>query len=587
MKSFKKVLALVLAVIMIAAAAIPGATAAKKEKTEADLIKEASIKTKIVNTLVDDIILDSLGRIIPRMDFVRNDAEDLDDSFFFEGNDVILPTASDKFVWNVGYGSESIIPDDFGVPFKYARGSYCPWGYSRDFYTDDDGNPEDLKVRAVAFDDNTGRGVSVICSVDCIGISNRDVLKIREGLADVAKQNNIVSVEISAIHSHMSIDSQGVWGAPLTTIINNFLSLTGFVKSKSGVNKDYLDTIIKRTKQAVTEACTDMRPGKLTYTDVELEDYMGTRTVAPECDGNLHRLVFTPDNGRPTVIASFGAHPEATSYGAEFNGDLSADFVYYMEKLVNAAGSNFIFVQGNVGTNSCWRGNSNDGLDLADNHESALRYGYEMAYICLGATMNTEERAALNDELGDKLGVKENAGKEDYTVWYEGLPTFEEIPVEAVLNVKHSRVKLEIENGTALVLLKLGLATNDIAWNESNGKYYTTTEIGFMQFGSAVNVVLSPGEMYSELIVGGYGMRNSDYPYLREIFGENTILCDLMNDAAGYICPDETYCSIGFKYNPATGEVESDSWCLAVSIGRPTASTLMNAYVELAKDFNL
>lgn len=583
MKKFRKILAVILCFAIIGSVSAIGMTAYAKEeeKTAEEIIAEGERKTKFMQWLLNDAVLGTIAKLIPNMKFVEKDSNKFDTENFYEGNEWKDPDV-ENFTWKLGYDSESIIPDDFGVGMKYARGSYAPWGYSKDFYTDDEGNKETMKVRTILLDDGTGRGLIAICSIDCIGISNVDVKKIRAGIAEFAKEKNIVSVDISAIHSHMAIDSQGVWGAPLTTAFNNFLSLTGLVKPKSGVNEDYLNTLIERTATSIKKAYDDMKPGKLSYTDITLNDFFGTRTVSRELDENMHKLAFVPDDGSEgTLLASFGAHPESTSYGAEFDSRLSSDFVYYMEKLVNASGNNFIYVQGNVGTNSCWRGQAEDGLSFNDNHEIVIRYGYELAYILLGAEMNTEERAELNDKLGDKLGIKEYGNNENYTIWYEGLPTFEAKPLEAVMNIQHKQVKLEIDNSTALVLLKLGLATNNIAYNRSEHKYYTTTEIGYLQLGKSFKAFFSPGELYSELYVGGYGLRLSSYKSLRESYGEDVILFDLMNDAAGYVCPDETYAILGYKYNPSNNTLETDSWCLAVSIGSKTASTLMKAYAEL------
>ena len=542
-----------------------------------------SFISKLLNYLVNDFLLGTLARVFPNFGFIKDaSAEEVFDAFY-SGNEEFIDVHSQKYTWRVGYGQKSILPDDFGAKYKYARGSYAPWGYSTETYKDDEGNNEDLKVRAIILDDGTGRGLTVIASVDCIGISNNDVMKIREALSDFSKEHNVVSLNVSAIHSHMSIDSQGVWNSPLLTVANNTVSnYTGLTQLKSGVNEDYLETIIERTKESILEAYSDMKEGKLSYTRIELEDYFRTRTVSPELDKDIHKLMFEPlDGSKGTLIASFGAHPEISSYDAEQDTRLSADFVYYMEKLINSAGFNFIFIQGNVGTNSVQRNNSNDGLDLSDNHESAIRVGYELGYICLGAEMTESEKAALNDELGDKLGVHTYDGRDGYTTWYKGLPAYEATAVEAVLNVRHSQVKLEMDNAVALILIKLGLASNYISYDKATGTYYTLTEIGYMEFGSALKVFLSPGEMYSELLVGGYGMRNSEYKSLREQFGENVILFDLMNDAAGYICPDETYSVVGFKYNPDTDTLEGDTWCLAVSIGENAASSLMGAYTEL------
>lgn len=581
MKKLKKAVAVVLCICMlIAPVTISSSAKDYSDKSVTQIEAEGRVKTKFLSWLVGDFLLGTIAKIIPNLDFVGKDSDKFDTENFYEGNE-FADTDTDDYTWKLGYGTESIVPDDFGVPFKYARGSYCPWGYSRGYYTDDDGNDEKMMVRTILLDDCTGRGLIAICSVDCIGISNVDVKKIRAGIADFAKEKNIVAVEISAIHSHMAIDSQGVWGAPLSTVAINLISQLGLTPTKSGVNKDYLNTIIDSTALSIKEAYEDLKPGKLDYTNIDIEGYMGARTVSKDCDDDVHKLMFTPDDGsKGTLVASFGAHPELTSYGHEFDGRLSSDFVYYMEKLVNKSGNNFMYVQGNVGTNSVGTHNSDDGLDL-EKHEKAMRYGYEMAYICLGASMNKDERIALNDELGDVLGAKEYGETERYTFWYDGLDTFEAQPVNAVMNIRHKQIKMEIDNTTSLVLLKLGLATNKINYNSENGKYYTETEIGYLELGNVVKAFLSPGELYSELYVGGYGLENSAIKSLRESYGDDVILFDLMNDAAGYVCPDENYAILSFRYDPENHELYDDTWCLAVSIGSHAASSIMNGYADL------
>lgn len=589
MSKSKKFLAIILCLCMIIptvsiAASASRFSANEEEKSEAELIEEGEKKTKFLSWLVGDLVIGTIAKIIPNLPFVEKDSDKFSNDNFYEGN-TFIDTNSDSYTWKVGYDSQSIIPDDFGTPLKYARGSYAPWGYSTDFYPDEDGNKQDMKVRTIVLDDCTGRGLIAICSVDCIGISNVDVKKIRAGIAEFAKSKNIVSVDVSAIHSHMAIDSQGVWNGPLLTVARNFLSLTGLVKAQSGVNEDYLNKIISSTAKSIQNAYADLKPGTLSYTDIDVEGYMGTRTISHDCDDNIHKLMFVPEdqNAKGTLLASFGCHPELTSYGNEFDTRLSSDFVYYMEKLVNKSGNNFIYVQGNVGTNSPGRGKSNDGLDL-ETPEQAMRYGYEMAYICLGASMNKEERIELNKKLGDKLGVEKYGKNEGYTPWYDDLDTFTAKPVEAVMNVRHKQVKLEMDNTTSIVLLKLGLASNYISYNKSEHKYYTITEVGYLELGSVFKAFFSPGELYSELYVGGYGLKDSPYKSLRESYGDDVILFDLMNDAAGYVCPDERYAIMNYAYDPQRGDIYDETWCLAVSIGSKTASTLMKAYADLMSE---
>lgn len=589
-KVLKKLTAILLCFCMIFATAAPVFAAdetqsvTQSEEHIAEMEKKASTYSNILQFLLNDVIFKIISKIIPHMSFIGDYSEVTAGSYgtFYEGNDVFLDTDGQDYTWRLGYSSKSIIPDDFGTMFKYARGSYAPWGYATEMYTDDEGNAEDLKVRTIILDDKSGRGLTVFASVDCIGLSNTDVAKIRAAVDEFAQEKGIISINVSAIHTHMAIDSQGVWNAPLSTVANNFMSLSGKTTTKFGVNEDYLNTIIERTKETIEEAYNDMTDGSLTYASIDLEDYFNCRNVPYELDGNMYRLMFNPyDGSESTVVASFGCHPEVTSYGAEFDSRLSADFVYYMEKLINQAGNNFIYIQGNVGTNSGSYTNSNDGLDL-DGHGKAIRYGYEMAYILLSMTDTEEERIALNNKLGDKLGV--NGEKtEEYTPWYEGLETVEEEQVEAVLNIKSKQLPIEIESTTSQVLIKLGLASNSILYDKATGKYYTMTEIAYMELGDAVKVLMCPGETYSEILVGGYGLKNFGYPSLRELFGEDVILFDLMNDAAGYICPDHTYAVVGYKYNPESDTLDSDSWCLTVSIGKHTASTLVQGYIDLVE----
>ena len=192
----------------------------------------------------------------------------------------------------------------------------------------------------------------------------------------------------------------------------------------------------------------------------------------------------------------------------------------------------------------------------------------------------------------------ENIVNDGYTVWYEDLDTYEPHQVNAVLNIRSERIQFEVEQNLTRFLLKEGIASNDIAYNKLTGKYYSTTEIGYMQLGDALQVFFSPGELFSELLVGGKGLRwTKGYGSLRDTYGDNVIVFDLMNDAAGYICPDETYSVIDTREifeQSFLRELKEDfrikkifkqmkTWLLLVSMGRHTASTLIKAYAELVK----
>lgn len=547
------------------------------------------------NLLLNKGLLNIISMGIPMTgDVINYRTFDLDSyGNFYEGTGSFADSAAVGNCWNLGYSEKSIIPADFGTAAaarKYARGSYVPWWYSTEVYDDDD-----LRVRTIVMSDGSANGKVAFSVIDCIGLSNTDVRMIRAAVEDYAAANNIVSINVSATHTHSGIDSQGVWTAPLSVMGNNFLSAItlGLVKSDNGVEDDFLDTVINQTAASIKEATESMTSGELYYSSVDLSEYNHDRTPPKCCDGEYYVLTFRPfdSTAKPTIIASYGCHPESSSYDWVLKDEndmitgidtkLSGDFVYYAEKVCNAGGYNFIFIQGNVGTNTSSRGNSNDGIDGLSSHDGAMRYGYELGYIAMGISMSREERIALNTRCGDLLGVAEYGGGEGYTPWYDNLETAEAELVEPYLNIAHRQIIVEAENSMTKILTKTGLADNALLYDFLTGKYYSVTEIGYMEVGDSLKVFLCSGELFSELLMDSESLGDFEYPALRDLYGENLIVFDLMNDAAGYIEPDNYYTIAGLQYDVESDSLESDTWCLLVSMGKNTASKLMGEFISL------
>ena len=610
-RTWKSVLAVMLAASMLLGAGMAPASAAGPDDTGSPTIfdyiagsfqsKEmrAGLLNRLGNFFLNDVLLRAISVFIPRLPGTLK-LKDFDlEKYggFYKGHGRFIDAPEGDAVWRLGYDKKSILPDDFGkAKMKYARGSYVPWAYVSEVYKDDDGVEEFVGVRTVVMDDGSGRGAVSFSSVDCIGLANADVRKIRAAVADYAAQNNIVSVNVSATHTHTGIDSQGVWTKPLSTLLNNALSgLTfGLVKTKSGVNQDYLNTVIEAAVASIKAAHAEMKEtrGTLTYAAKDVKDYVHDRTPPYVYDGNLYRLVFTPNDAgkRPTVIASLACHPESASFGDEMPGlksKITADCVYYMDKVIDRAGSNFIFIQGNVGTVTSSRGLSGDGIPDQSSHDGAMRFGYELGLITLGMDKTQAQCQALNDALGDPLGVNKADKPESYTVWYKDWVKVDSAAVEPVLNIAHKQLVTEVQNNVAKVLAKAALADITMIYDWKTLKYYTVTEVGYMEIGEAggdLKVFLSPGEIYGELLMGDEDYRTMDgfkYKPLRELYGENLIIFDLMNDAAGYIEPDNEYVIVGYRYNKDKDELESDSWALLVSMGKNAASDIIGAFIGL------
>ena len=551
--------------------------------------KASILLSKVVNRVSEFVINNIIGGVlnmfIPSSSAVL-DYEDFNvDSYdnFYPGMDEFIDEPQGKKVWSLGYGKASVLPEDFGEK-KYAKGAYIPYVYGNEMYKDEEGNYEDLMARVIVMNDGSGRGNVVFISIDAMGLANADVRLIREGLKDIAKKHNIVSINVSCTHIHTGIDSQGVWTDPIGSLVNNIL----FDDVKYGVPRSFIDSLVKGSREAVEEALNDMTTGKMYYSSIDVEDYLFDRTAPISFDTNLYKLEFVPYNSNktPTIVATYGCHPESASFDwnqdesdpLNFDRKFSADFIWYTEKVMNAAGYNFIFIQGNVSTVSSSRGLSDDGLDVSA-HYGAVRYGYEIGYILLGMNLNEAQRIKLNSDTGDKLGVNKYMGQEDYTVWYEGLPTVEKKEVKPVLNIKLQQVTVPISNNVIALLGKTSIADN-LVLKDDKGNFYTVTEVGYLEIGDNMKVYMSPGETFGELLLGGYGADGSPIPPIREYTGEDIIIMDLMNDAAGYIANESNYVMVGMQYNVNSGEFDDDTWCL-ISFGRYTGTILIKNFYEI------
>ncbi|MBR3589116.1 MAG: neutral/alkaline non-lysosomal ceramidase N-terminal domain-containing protein [Clostridia bacterium] len=561
-------------------------TEAKEDKSLQIKIKLSKVLNAVSNFFINDFLGTALNLVIPSSKAVEKledfDLEKYDN--FYAGTENFIDEPQGEKVWNLGYGKASVLPTDFGEK-KYAKGAYLPYVFGDDMYTDEDGVKEDLLARAIVMNDSSGRGNVVFIAVDAMGLANADVRLIREGMKDLAEKYNIVSINVSCTHIHTGIDSQGVWTDPIGCIINNIFSKN----VKYGVERSFIESLVSGSRKAVEAALSDMTSGKMYYSQVDVKNYVNDRTAPISLDTNLYKLEFVPTDSEktPTIVATFGCHPESASYDwatadpdklLSFDKKFTADFIWYTEKVVNSAGYNFIFLQGNVSTVTSSRYYTGDGID-GNSHYTAVRYGYEIGYILLGMSMSEAERIALNEKTGDRLGVKAYEGQQDYTVWYKGLVTVEKEEVKPILNIKLKQFVVEIDNNIIALLGKTSVADNFVL-KDKKGNFYTVSETGYLEIGEQMKVYMSPGETFGELLLGGSGAEGFEMKPIREYTGENIIIMDLMNDAAGYVANPANYVLAGLQYNEFSGEFDSDTWCL-ISYGKGAAPTFIGNFYEI------
>ena len=120
-----------------------------------------------------------------------------------------------------------------------------------------------------------------------------------------------------------------------------------------------------------------------------------------------------------------------------------------------------------------------------------------------------------------------------------------------------------------------GLISTTIARKGSD--YYVVTELGYMELGNRLGVVIVPGEISPELLWGGviekektWTGKSWDYEPFEKTAGIEKLLCfGLANDQIGYILPDNDYRSM-FTENEEINVVS-----------KTAGSTFVNAFIDL------
>ena len=192
--------------------------------------------------------------------------------------------------------------------------------------------------------------------------------------------------------------------------------------------------------------------------------------------------------------------------------------------------------------------------------------------------------SSLYDEktiAAERADAERNGG--GYTLWCENWQPVAERELPPLLNLRLKEVLVPVSNPLISAAGKLNLVNYEILRGE-NGKFCIYTAIGYACFGD-VPVALVPGELVTDLYAGGASLtaqgsahgKDFGYPGLQEIFGSDALCFGLCNDAIGYIVPDNDY----------KLALLDDHYQEMISLGRKTASTLMEGYLALASECGL
>ena len=166
-----------------------------------------------------------------------------------------------------------------------------------------------------------------------------------------------------------------------------------------------------------------------------------------------------------------------------------------------------------------------------------------------------EEMAEKTEEIAEEIA--EYGDNEHYSIWYENWNKDEEgndvIPeekeVEPFLNIYMKQVEIPISNHLIEAVGKLNMANYVVIANE-DGTYATITEIGYMEIGDQFKTVFLPGEICQDLVAPNGLSLNAQYSVTATnyksqpacaIFGDDVKCFGLMNDAIGYVVPDNDF----------------------------------------------
>ncbi len=541
---------------------------------------------------------------------------------YYEGiGNEFKSSADEGAQWNLGYANTSLIPED------YSNGTYYIGGYiaiENGFSNVVEGIAEipgigkdDMKARCIAINDGTDSGTVLFATIDCIGITNADIKDIRARLAEFAMENNIASINISSTHTHSCIDTEGLWTKLLYKMARNGI-INGTETDEElvqGTNPAYMEFLKDKVADTLVDAYESMKPGVLTYTEKDLgQEYFNNKNrpssgeMIYDFDKNgeyvftgetqiamtdISRFIFIPDDEAvtPTMMINIAAHPDVAGLPTESNSgrEISGDYLFYCGKFLEDAGYNFMFFQGAIAGIYMSRSVTGDNVPTEQRVEESQRYGFELARMALALTL-TEEEVAADPMLNCAEEIAEYGDEEGYTIWYENwnkdedgndvIPVEEE--VEPFLNLLIKQVEVPVSNALIEAVGKLNMA-NYVVIAKEDGTYTTITEVGYMEMGNQFKTVFLPGEICQDLIAPNGISLNAKYSVTATnfssspacaIFGEDVKCFGLMNDAIGYVVPDNDY-TMGDPVN---------HYHELISLGQGVASALMDGLLELAAE---
>ncbi len=527
----KKIIAVILAAaVFVSAFTVPAF--AREDVTDKTMQGIYTALDKVVNTLVGGI-----AALIATPKW--NNKSDYKTENFYPGLDKedFAGNAAEGAAWSAGYANASILTgkEVGGDGDYYVGGSLS---VSKKLATE---QWDDQKVRTVALSD--GRGINIFSAIDCFGLANPDVRKIRVKFEEYAKDKNldITSVNISALHQHSCVDTFGMNGDIVDALfMSSIRTLTG-QELPGGQNKEYMENLYDVAAKSMIKAVENMKTGKMYFGTVDVKEYMHDKRDPQVFDSNLNRFRFVPDKEGAREIWIVNGSMHCVGNGAA-QKELTADYPLYMENYINE-------------------------------HDNA-----DFFYI-LGAQLaitSDYDPLEFDQERVEKEGTVYRIRTYGETLAQKLETIRDEKEVAPILNIKYTEAWVDVNNNILLLAAKGGLLKNGIHKNGFN-KYAIVTEVGYAEIGEDIAVAIMPGELAPEIAFGGaetaatsWQGKDWEYPsFESKIPGKKLLVFGLTNDQVGYLLPSNSWHSI-FTENEEI-----------VSVGQYGGEQITKAFFEL------
>lgn len=505
MKTFKKITALILTVVMLSLiVATPVSAASKVDPSEGPLQKLEAYFYMLLDKLVM-ILGKFLNTVIPGLDWGKA-WQNYDDyhspDTFYVGEEKFDTTVAPDAEWSMGYSYSSLLEglDVLNGEYFMAGALQAVKGQVPTEILDDQG------VNVYAISDGKS-GIVVEAVIDGYGFARGDVLEIRKRLSAFAEEKGIISINISTLHQHSLIDTLGMGVALVPALfLNPGMSIIGadVTKFKTGKTQKFMDNLFRVVSETITEAVNDMEAGTLYYGSADAEDLMYDKRKPITFDGEIHRFRFDPKNEASDEIWVCEAGIHCTTFSSSDTA-ISSDYPYYLREYIKeATGADVVFVQ---------------GAELAITSE---KENFEPV-----GTGAEAEAKGLGIALAKKVMGISN-----------------EVALDPVLNIKMREVTIKADNPIHILAVREGILNSVVARDCTDTM--VITEVGYMELGNKVGIVMIPGEISPEILWGGVISKEDswtktswDFAPMKDTAKIEKLICfGLTNDQIGYILPD-------------------------------------------------